>query len=1254
MAITLEQFSGRDKEPLPFAVDQVRSFTEEEEEDAEVLSSTGTGGGLSFEEFSGTTKRPRPEEKGRDEISVIDTQEEGYLYKSDLKEGQNAKDIRKFMIARFGQDYSTASDKKNDEIVEDFITHMRYTEANILSTAGEVRWISKATDDEKMLAQRAYVLNDNLRNVFINDGYYGAFDGMKDYLFAVASDPSSWVGLLTGGLAKAGALGTSVAGKAVIRKAMSEAAKRTLSRGGSQAAAKKAGKDAEQAILKQLGEKTQVTQRANRAAKALGKSEEEFVTGASKLKAEKEIAERIYKEGATKALDLSPTEAAKLSIRDRLFGGGTTLGVSKPIVQTGIIDGAMAVLQDVGIQQNRLAVGAQEEFSVVQSAFSSLAGFVGVAAQVGFGKASGASGLDISPGSLELLGNRAIARSKAEALLDDKYQTKAISHIIDAVESWGVKVEKGEALNIAGRDVDSMTLLLKNIMLGKDGAGKTGGLARIYRDNGLKVSSKVTVSDILTDIIPEMSQQELVRINKVLRKHGVHLGTIAQMKIELGPLLASKISDAGRALNIQSMASKILSGNILKGDELIEGAVAGIKKKEALGKELKRPRYLSYAQNAWKRLLVSAPATTAVNIVGFSQYYVARGLADTLNGGVLFAAGAVRGGAAGKEMQRTGLVYGQMIAQKAKNLMDPYTTRKIYEEFLRENKDISKLLKETVSGGVERFTDRFGIPADSSLIKTSEAVVDTASRLTGVRLQDSVTKSQMFIGELDKALRLKHKNPVTGESITLSDVINGRADPRLIDTDIMGSATDTTLRSVFSKDYTTAKRTGGRDDQLLGKLAKGVEEFSSIPGLGTILPFGRFFNNVLATSWQWSAGGLVRGAIALKRTVVADAGAPFGVKFQAGTTQEILEPLEAVSRSIVGLSAIGLAMHHDDEAKEQGLPWYQREVNGAIVDFKNVFPMSLWMVVGRAANIKKAGDDIPREIAQDIGDQLAVGQFARDTQFSNDLLNTLDVLFNEDPDSRGKSLNALGKVTGNVAAGVTRPLDALNKMAGFMFDTDVAKDVRQEKGVLSTFGVSATKYVDNMIEIFMDRDIDDPGLGSKTLRVGAREGNIQDPNPILRAIGVTTKPGRTSTEIIYSMAEMKDYTASERSSLPAYDRVFNVLFAPIIERESALLLSSGEYKKMNLAQRRIAVRDIKKKTAKTVRELVENNYGGSDGPLLALRRKALSVGKENKRLGLDYLAGLARNPIRGVKIQDMNATELETFLSYTDYIKRNR
>ena len=63
------------------------------------------------------------------------------------------------------------------------------------------------------------------------------------------------------------------------------------------------------------------------------------------------------------------------------------------------------------------------------------------------------------------------------------------------------------------------------------------------------------------------------------------------------------------------------------------------------------------------------------------------------------------------------------------------------------------------------------------------------------------------------------------------------------------------------------------------------------------MPFGRFFNNVLATTYQWSAGGLVASALSLGRTVSRDPSKPLGLKFQAGTTQEIIQPLEAFSRS---------------------------------------------------------------------------------------------------------------------------------------------------------------------------------------------------------------------------------------------------------------------------------------------------------------------------------------------------------------------
>ena len=245
--------------------------------------------------------------------SITINPEDGSLTKDDLKQGKNVRDIRALMISRFGQDYRTTGTKSDDDVVEDFIGHMRWVEANVVKTAGEVRWISQATDDEKMLAQRAYSLYDQMGNVFINDGFYGAFDGMKDYMFAVAADPTSWVGLLTGGLAKAGAAGSSVAGKALIKKAMAEASGRVLKDKGTRKAATEAAEKAKEAMLKKMS--TEINAKKKEAAgRAILRANRKAFLGRAALEAQEKLAKDISKQGAAKALNLSKKDAAKLTL----------------------------------------------------------------------------------------------------------------------------------------------------------------------------------------------------------------------------------------------------------------------------------------------------------------------------------------------------------------------------------------------------------------------------------------------------------------------------------------------------------------------------------------------------------------------------------------------------------------------------------------------------------------------------------------------------------------------------------------------------------------------------------------------------------------------------------------------------------------------------------------------------------------------------------------------------------------------------
>ena len=46
---------------------------------------------------------------------------------------------------------------------------------------------------------------------------------------------------------------------------------------------------------------------------------------------------------------------------------------------------------------------------------------------------------------------------------------------------------------------------------------------------------------------------------------------------------------------------------------------------------------------------------------------------------------------------------------------------------------------------------------DGKIYKNVEGFVNAATKLTGVRAQDTFTKSQMFMTELDKHLRIKTK-----------------------------------------------------------------------------------------------------------------------------------------------------------------------------------------------------------------------------------------------------------------------------------------------------------------------------------------------------------------------------------------------------------------------------------------------------------------------------------------------------------------
>ena len=1137
---------------------------------------------LKWDKESGFVPTPDEQEQMDDDF-VID---KGLtLKKDDLKKYQYLNPIREYMIERKGVDYENAD---ADEVVEDFVDHMRYFNANTVSTAGEVRFISKADQKRKDKARKAYQIYDQLGNVFVNDGVMGAVGGVKDYVFAAATDPTNYLGLVTGGIGRASAAGVSITGKQAIKAAVREAGREALRSGATGAAAKEAAQKAGVEAARRAVQQGMSSKQAGRLYN--------------------DVAERVSKEGR-RAL----AKDAMRKKQNELFETAAT----RSLKQTIALDAGAAVLQDVMAQNVMLEAGAQESYSALQTGFSSLLGGVAGAAQLGFGKFRGASGLKDTGEEIERLSNNVIKEMTPIFKADEAKQAGKI--MLQEIEAWNAKVEKGGAFTQDAMPAD----LIKNIMLGEDGKS---GLAKLFKDSGYKLSREKHISDVMTNVARFMPEEELARVNKEMQKYtGIQIGELTSDKTALSDLLAKKINEAGKTLNVMSQVRKTLDSGIVASSDKLARTLDEVEAKEAIGKELRkadRSDTLRYGQSVWKRLLVSSPATTAVNVAGFTQFYVGQTMADLFNSTALMAKGlgqlAVNRESAAESFRQARALT-MIQGQKMRNLLDPYTTHDAYMSFLNKNQDVRKTLFETMAGGVEATADRYGIDPDNPLFKNVEAMATAASQITGVRIQDSFTKSQMFMTELDKYLRLD-RGTTLKEALLMEE--------NIIDERTLQAALDGTLKSVFAKDYTSKEQ-----PELLRTTAKFVETLSNTPVLGTILPFGRFFNNVVATTYQWSflSAPEVFGKF-VKRVAKQE-----GADFTEG---------EAFARMAIGTTALSLAMDFDKERRDKGLGVYDVDVGGGtIIDAKNTFPFSVFLAAGRIMNMKRNGEEVPPELLQEIGTQIGVGQLARDAQFGNDINNLLDIFINSDGASRGASIDALYKVTGNFAAGFTRPLDAINKTVGFAMGTDGAKDIRQAEGA-NVFTQTATKYVDNILEAFIDKT---DTITGEELNVATRQGQVYDPNPFARIFGITVKPGRTATEKAYSMSEMFPWTASERTKIPAYDKAFNGIIAPVLEEQTRVLLNTPEFKDASLTGKRKMLKVVLADAKKFVRSEMESGYLGEEPERLRLAAKASIKGsKEIRKEALKLMKD--QYGIDG-EVRDFNYNELDIFMEYIEYLE---
>ena len=864
------------------------------------------------------------------------------LMLDDLEQPQYLGAIKDYMIDRKGKHFAR---KTPEEIVDSFMNHMRFFNTNEAFTIAEAMYVNKAKPDQLERAGKAYEIFDQVGNVFVNDGLAGAVNGVKDYIFAIGSSPSLYAGL------GAGKVATLLSGKAlssVAKRQALNAYKNGLAR-------KYVGTEGTKKVVFDLA------------------------TKAPMVEGTKEIAEKTFQKEITRQL------------KNRRLLNATVAGG---------MDAGTAVGQDLILQETQIQAGSREEYDPLQTGLTAGASL--------FGTTLGIASLPRTKAKSSRDGlTRMIKDARREQVkLDEEKMKPFAKKLEDNIDKMFRQKEGGEyfrAMAAKGEikfrelgsdlvgirnigdnptiDIDDVTgdvivkgtqskapvdFYFKGNLVSNIIGNRSDGtfILDAAEEAGVKLPFNYTNGSKIALLLKHLPDANAKNIRKtIFNRTGLHLGNVTDnLALNISSTVSRSIQNAAETL----VATQ---GKKLKSDAaLIQGAI-----KEQLGdrQAFSREFYdvleqsvtesgevdpftvtkkILYGQNLWKRMIVSAPQTSAVNIYGFGQYFTGQGLAELFASGMYGVAGILKGGTlteAGKRDLEISKLTFHLQGQKLKNLADPYSTYESYMEFLKFDPTLKKRLFDTFSGGVERTFERFDIKNAGRLMRGFESIAEASANLSGVRLQDTVTKSQMFMGAIDKELRI-------GKQKTFMDVIKS-GDLSDLDDDVIGRALDDTMKSVFSFDYPKAvKRRGMEDPALLdlptelgGYFAKGVEVVANLPGMGFILPFGRFMNNVGAFTYNWGPTSIIPvmaaiergGRRAVKAVKTGDAS-----KLKGAETQR--ELFDTMSRATVAMTAMGLAINHQQENMRKGLAWNEIELGGGdIIDITNVFPLSLLMAL---------------------------------------------------------------------------------------------------------------------------------------------------------------------------------------------------------------------------------------------------------------------------------------------------------------------
>lgn len=1040
--------------------------------------------------------------------------------------------IYQFVEDRYGK--QAVNGKDRSEVVNTFLNNRRgNASGNSIRAISEVDYLMDVKDepDRLLKAGKAYAIFEGMEGLTGEGVTWGEMgEGLKDHTASVVLDPINFVTMGVGKLFG----GTAIrAGVQTVEKMAQREISKQLMAGASREVAQKAG--------------TEVLRKA--AANAAVQGTAEVAEFATKMAANKGVQRLMTKAGLK--------EVAAATVVDAAINSGVEFLYQRSLVETNV----------------------QGEISKSAIGIAALASMAMGGVQAGLVVRRGKSETALISETVQKADPKKVAKELQASI---KEWASSLQDDVAGETSWLTKVKNGEELT------DGDTDFFIDLLLGKndaDGNTQLKGLAQHMQEGGYfytKRSEDDKMSNWLADFMKEELDQ--TDIDDIMSA----VGDAAGVKIKgggitpeaFGNAFASKMNASARSMNSVMQVAKRLDVNVadLDIDKFLD---------EALGLNLmddiilKKDRFkgkgtiaanISETQNKFIRTLVSHPSTSWLNVVGYGAaagldvstditMALFKGTRGTLQSVLGYADAGAKNLYVSKQL---------LLASKdrLKFALDPDMTYAAYKSALQRNTGALNKLNRTLSGGVdisnsvEQMSRLGGL--GGKVQDKADSVLNGVQTATFVHAQDAFTKSQDYVSQMNKLLRTKFGKS-WNEFYTDPNAVKVMATKEYKQLEL--DAVSATMGNTFSKSY--------KDGSKLGTLAGMVEDARNIPGIGFMIPFGRFFNNTID--------------FGIQNTPLLNFAAKASGKYANKSYEELL------ARGTVVTGLVWTMAQDEDENRRMGLGLYDKVVDGQVVSQQYDYPISLFKAAARVISYNMAGEEVPAEIITQIGKDFGGGGLTRNlNKTTAEFADFGAALFAAEFEKAGGEAKViLSDIGAQALSGFLRPLEPIDTGIAIFAGIDQSpKDTAQG----NKFVGDSLRYLDTTANFFL-------GQGDAPTKQGGATGEMAQQST--KNLGVRTL-NMTNTQRVMNMLGLDQWSINSSLSkdkkmmIPEAVNEYQRQVYAAVEGWATTKMENTDFRNADGKTQRMLWEDKIKEVTQTAKFMLVADY---DGPQDTLREQ---------------------------------------------------